>query len=75
MKNRNIISELLPSSSTNTSSIEEKSLDALNSYKQVNGLIERTYIAMGKKKNFNYTSQSSSNGSINTKSTSSTSEI
>lgn len=55
--------------------IKEKSLNSLYIYYQTFDLIERTYIALGKRKSYAFSSHSTSNGRINTNAIASTTEI
>jgi len=57
------------------SELDKKYIESINFYRECSDLVEKTYLALGKKKKYNITSQSSTNGKINTRTTAATSQI
>lgn len=57
------------------SELDKKYIESVNFYRECSDLIEKTYFALGKKKKYDITSQSSTYGKINTKTTAATSQI
>ena len=55
--------------------VNKKHIETINLYRKCSELMERTYFALGRKKKYHFTPQSTTNGKINTSSVSTTSEI
>ena len=55
--------------------IDKKYAETLRFYRECSELIEKTYFALGRKKEYNFTTQSTTNGRIDTKTISATSKI
>lgn len=55
--------------------IDEKYAETINFYRECSDLIEKTYFALGRKKEYNFTTQSTINGKIDTRAISTTSKI
>ena len=54
---------------------DKKYGETLRLYRECSELIEKTYFALGRKKEYNFTTQSTTNGRIDTKTISATSQI
>ncbi len=55
--------------------LDKKYTESISLYRECSDLIEKTYLALGKKKKYNITTQSSTYGKIDTKTTAATSQI
>ena len=74
MENKNdILLEVL--SIKDNSQLDERYAETISFYRECSELIEKTYFALGRKKEYNYTTQSTSNGRIDTRTISATSKI
>lgn len=74
MENKNDI--LLKILSTDKSGeIDKKYADTIRFYRECSELIEKTYFALGRKKEYNFTTQSTTNGRIDSRTISATSKI
>lgn len=74
MENKNdILLKIL--SADESGKIEKKYAETISFYKKCSELIERTYFALGRKKQYNYTTQSTTNGRIDSRKISATSQI
>lgn len=74
MENKNDI--LLKILSTDKSGqIDKKYAETISFYRECSELIEKTYFALGRKKEYNYTTQSTTNGKIDSRTISATSKI
>ena len=71
--NNDILLRFLPADKTGQ--IDKKYAETISFYRECSELIEKTYYALGRKKEYKFTSQSTTNGKIDTKSISTTSEI
>jgi hypothetical protein len=55
--------------------IDKKYSDTISIYRECSELIEKTYFALGRKREYKYTTQSTTNGQIDTRAISTTSKI
>jgi len=55
--------------------IDKKYAETISFYRECSELIEKTYFALGRKKEYNFTTQSTTNGKIDTRTISATSKI
>ena len=55
--------------------IDKKYAETISFYRECRELIDKTYFALGRKKEYNFTTQSTTNGRIDTKAISTTSKI
>ena len=55
--------------------IDKKYAKTISFYRECSELIEKTYFALGRKREFNYTTQSTTNGKIDSRAISTTSKI
>ncbi len=55
--------------------IGKKYTETIRFYKECKELIEKTYFALGRKKEYNFTTQSTTNGRIDTRTISTTTKI
>ena len=74
MENRNdTILKIL--STDKRGNVDKKYAETISFYRECSELIEKTYFALGKKRELHYSTQSSSNGKIDTRTISATSQI
>lgn len=71
--NNDILSKIL--SGDKLGHVDKKYAETISFYRECSELIEKTYSALGRKKEYNFTTQSTTNGRIDTQSISATSEI
>jgi hypothetical protein len=62
-------------STDNLGQIDKKYAETVVLYRECSELIEKTYFALGRKKEYKFTTQSTTNGRIETKTISATSKI
>ena len=55
--------------------IDKKYAETIRFYRKCSALIEKTYFALGRKKEYNYTTQSTTDGRIDARTISATSKI
>lgn len=55
--------------------IDSRYAETISFYRECSELIEKTYFALGRKREFNFTTQSTTNGRIDSRSISTTSKI
>lgn len=55
--------------------ISKEYAETISFYRECRELIEKTYLALGRKKEYNFTTQSTTNGRIDTRTISATSKI
>lgn len=55
--------------------IDKKYAETISFYRECSELIEKTYNALGRKREYNYTTQSTTNGQLDTRTVSPTSKI
>lgn len=74
MENKNdILLKIL--STDKQGQIYKKYAETISFYRECSELIEKTYFALGRKREFNYTTQSTTNGRIDSRAISTTSKI
>lgn len=74
MKNKNDI--LLKALSVNDlSQVDKRYADTIDFYRECSELVEKTYLALGRKKIYNITTQSTAHGRIDTRTISATHKI
>lgn len=74
MENKNdILLKIL--STDKQGQIDKKYAETISFYRECSELIEKTYFALGRKREFNYTTQSTTNGRIDSRAISTTSKI
>lgn len=62
-------------STDNSGQIDKRYAETISFYRECSELIEKTYSALGRKKEYKFTSQSTTNGKIDTRTISATSQI
>jgi hypothetical protein len=72
-KKSNILLEIL--STEKAGQVDKQYAETINFYRECSELIEKTYFALGRKKEYNFTTQSTTNGKIDTRTISETSKI
>lgn len=55
--------------------MDKKYAETISFYRECSELIERTYLALGRKKEYSFTNQSTTNGRIDTRAITTTSQI